>query len=149
MLGLTLIALSIGFNMARYPVVWELAGPVKPSEVPQPTADAPSALPETSAPQPAPDPAPSEKPTAAPEPARATASPSTVAGETPSSANMGSEPSRPLVPIVPVGFTGSAPAPAANNEVRRLPPVTPGDAANDLGPTYDRSIPIYPTTGIK
>lgn len=50
-LGLMLVALSIGFNTMRYPVVWEMVGPARASKSAQPAAALQSEKPDGPAPQ--------------------------------------------------------------------------------------------------
>ena len=50
LLGLAVVALSIGFNTMRYPLVWEMAGSARTSEAAQSVAAVPSERPENPVP---------------------------------------------------------------------------------------------------
>lgn len=52
MMGLVLVAFSIGFNTVRYPVVWEMVDPARASERAEPAAVTQPAEPESPAPTP-------------------------------------------------------------------------------------------------
>ena len=143
MLGLVLAAVSIWFNTVRYPIVWEMAGSAQVSQSVQPAA--------------ASQPAEAENPTASSETA-AKAAVGGVAGpiaghataeKDERAANM--EPHKPMVPVLLVS-SSNALAGESGVGVRRLPPVSGGDACpvnRDSLASQDGSIPVYPSTGIE
>ena len=154
--GLVLVASSIGFNAHRYPVVWEMVGPARAEQSTQPSAASQSEKPESPTAQP-PVPPPAEpakpidmKPDAA----------GTGAGQDGLSAKAGlaggddgaaAEPNlrRPLVPVTPVSMVGGPADPAV---IRRLPPVEQSGTnpvSAQGGQLPGGSIPVYPTTGIE
>lgn len=57
-LGLALVAFSIGFNTVRYPVVWEMVSPARASEKVKPSAPSPPEEPASRPPAPPQRPAP-------------------------------------------------------------------------------------------
>ncbi len=175
MLGIALVAFSIGFNTVRYPVVWEMVAPTGTSEGSDPTNMSPSspAVAETPA-----------VPRSAVEPPKAMA---TTSGTVPifASAKMGLSPlttppspqlvedaaadetqgtssenaegaagarevQKAMVPMVPVALSRLSSDNMAESGIRRLPPVVPGyvSPASVIQFPSD-SIPIYPTTGIE
>ncbi len=150
LIGCILAALSLGFNIVRYPVVWEMAGPVGPSESADTSA---SAREEPSEPAPPPNPVGPIAATPSPEPIHAI-----VADEGPSAEASAEDDAladddagmhRLLAPVIPIG---AAPGNAAGGAVlRRLPPVEQGLPQNRPGidSAYAGSIPVYPTTGIE
>jgi hypothetical protein len=157
-LGLTLVALSIGFNTVRYPAVWDMSGPAQASESAPAVAASPSERtegPTPALPQPAASPPPAAQAEANPSPQDRFAADRSAPAETASPGNAdsaafagsidASETRRPLVPVM---------SPRGNelaSSVRRLPPVdraysnrtdrSPGNIF--AGPT-----PVYPKTGI-
>ena len=153
-LGLTLVAFSIGFNTVRYPVVWEMVNPARASELAQPAATSQTQESDSLTPpstpakpievQPTPDPAPkTTADSAAPAEGKPSGSDSAFAdGETRTR----------LVPVTPLNLVGARADASASEGVRRLPPVAAGDAdlANrDPARIFGGSIPVYPTTGIE
>lgn len=164
-LGLLLVALSIGFNTVRYPEVWEMVNPIRASETPPSAAASMPEKPSSAPPQlavPSPPPKPIEvkppkpievKPTPAVAEKAAVEQPGVeqkkAAGNEPAADQ---EVRKPLVPVttVPAGSPDSGVADGAG--IRRLPPVDPNNAnlANrDPLQSANGSIPIYPTTGIE
>ena len=149
-MGLVLVASSIGFNMVRYPMVWEMVGPVQASESAQPAAvqeqeqheNQPSAEPFKPSPLPARPIEPIEvKPT--PE-----VGDQVIADDGISLTDL--EPRKPLVPVMPIGLSSMGGSAAMGGEgIRRLPPVDASVAAPNHGQFADGTIPIYPTTGIE
>lgn len=145
-----LIAFSIGFNLARYPVVWEMVGVVpqlsQPSQPRHPAAAAePSAGTEPSAATPS-EPAVQSTPpegSTLPEASNDRAATS----ETISPSASGSE-------LAPGGRRGLQEGPAAQSDlaprVRRLPPIdrVAPPATGDPTPVQPGDPPsLYPTTG--
>lgn len=169
LLGLVLAAVSIGFNTVQYPVVWEMACPVRASEPAPPVATTPPSKPDSPPSPPAQPPVkPPEKPATPIEvkPVREATDKividdkqKTTKGVTSNNAGAGHkeaaaqpEPQKSLVPIVPVSSShekGNEVAGGAG--IRRLPPVDAVNvtAAGQALPTTGNSIPIYPTTGIE
>lgn len=166
-LGLVLVAVSIGFNTVRYPVVWEMIDPARASGLaqsavasqPRQTASLPT-LPERAPPlqlEPA-KPiamnleakvagknASDRKPSI--EASRKVAD--TMTGDKAPAAS-GPESRKLLVPVTPASAVGNEAVGGAG--IRRLPPVVKNeaDAANGrLRLSFDGSIPVYPTTGIE
>jgi hypothetical protein len=171
--GLALVAVSIGFNIWRYPIVWRMTAPSAP----------PATKTATAAPRPAP---------AAVEPARSSVATSAVQpiklpppkpeSATPPLALAGSEAPKPIPgvansptadamataeqspsapdnlekPLVPIPRMATAAipigTPKAAKEMHRLPPVDPNmptlvglsSCSSSAG-----AIPIYPSTGIR
>ena len=128
-LGLVLVASSIGFNSVRYPVVWEMIGPLSANQSTQPAAASQAEKPDSPATQPpAPPPGQPAKPIEmkpAPEAADQRAVQNGVAGRAaPAGGNdaAAAEPGvrKPLIPVTPVSMTGGPTDAAA---IRRLPPV--------------------------
>jgi hypothetical protein len=156
MLGLMLVAISIGFNTVRYPVVWEMVGPVRASESVQSAVASPSEKPD-SPPQPSQPADPIEgKPT--PEVAdKVVAGDSLSVEGSPASGDRAvaseAEARKPLVPVTPVISANALGFGAAGGAgIRRLPPVVQTDlgAANRVSAqSFGRAIPVYPTTGIE
>jgi hypothetical protein len=172
-LGLVLVAFSIGFNTVRYPVVWEMVNP----------AQANAAVPTTTVTQPAEpeSPAPPAPVTPPPEPAKpieVTPTPEVKAtpdvtdktvngtvqasegGTSDTDAAAKSEEAveadlaarKPLVPVTVVSsprFAGNVAVGGAG--ISRLPPVDQNDPnpATRNAQLSSGSIPIYPTTGIE
>lgn len=163
-LGLILVACSIGFNTARYPVVWEMADPARATKSVQPN-DAVQ-----------PENADSPTPTAPLEAASASSQPiqmqpaSEIAGEivadelalhrdSPATgetaddvhdAVVGIESRKPLVPVTSVGLTsGLRSTVPADAGIRRLPPVERTSPERNLARSSNGAIPIYPSTGIE
>jgi hypothetical protein len=155
--GIALAAFSIGFNTARYPVVWEMVGPATADATPASLATVSQmARPE------APEPPPSPTYAAASEPAKpidvkpaaetagkgagdlvAAAKPDASAA-----ANADASAIRSLIPVRPISI-GSGPIDGV--VIRRLPLVgqNPNDGPSQpVGPS-NGSVPIYPTTGIE
>jgi len=145
LLGLALVAFSIGFNTARYPIVWEMVGPVgQPAAVSEPASIAPPqpaqpenlALAETQQPSPVaelPQPSPVAEPPADSDPTAALA-----------------ESRKPLVPVLPI----SVPKDAAGNAepvagIHRLPPVDhsgPGPGDRYTAQFFAGAVAVYPST---
>jgi hypothetical protein len=153
MLGLMLVALSIGFNTVRYPVVWEMVGPVRASDSVQSVAASPQDAPDHPS-QPA-DPI-EVKPT--PEVADKVAlgdSPSVQGSRASSDVAVASEGNaqKPLVPVTPmISANASGFGAAGGAGICRLPPVVQADvsaAGRVPSQSVGRSIPVYPTTGIE
>jgi cytoskeletal protein RodZ len=164
MLGLVLVAVSIGFNAVRYPVVWEMIGPAVTSEsashpvtLAQKSDNPPQQQPVVPTPPPIRPievkPAPEVgnkvvKESAAP----ASPMPASGAGTVAKSMEAGvpePEAKKSLVPVAPVGLsnaTGNELAGGAG--IRRLPPVDPRVVA-PTGQLSNGTIPVYPTTGIE
>jgi hypothetical protein len=154
LLGLVLVALSIGFNTVRYPVVWEMVGPARASESAQPAAAKPE-QPESPAPPqqpPSPPVKPIEvKPVAeAAEKIKAGGAASTEAKTEDDAASAEPVARKPLVPVAPMI---SSNAPGSGAGMRRLPPVESVDSnaavSRDTAAVLNGSIPVYPTTGIE
>lgn len=141
-LGLTLIALSIGFNTVRYPAVWDMSGPAPASESAPAVAASPSKI--TEGPTPT-----LPQPAAFPPLADDRSAPAESASNVDSTAHAGSvdapETRPPLVPVVsPRGNELAA-------GVRRLPPVDRAYSdRTDRSPgnIFSAPIPVYPRTGI-
>jgi hypothetical protein len=162
LLGLMLVACSIGFNTVRYPVVWEMVSPVQANQPLQPAAAPQPEKPEgPTAAQPEPPPAPSSKPIEV-KPTAEFAQQIVVehpASNKAKSANGDAEAAeqqgrKALVPVIPVSSSSGVPGSEAAGGVgiRRLPPVeqTGSNLANrDPARSFDNSIPVYPTTGIE
>ncbi len=177
-LGLALVAFSIGFNTARYPIVWEMVSPTRASEKAQPSAPSPPEQPASRPPAPPQRPAPprkaepiavkpAPKPPAPKPPAPKVAKKSVVDDSRPTGAGPASgravandkaapakaKPQKRLVPVTQVTLA-NAPANEATGAavIRRLPPVEPTDSssANRQPAIFSGgSIPVYPTTGIE
>jgi hypothetical protein len=173
-LGLVLVAFSIGFNTLRYPVVWEMVNPARASESAQPATVTQPEKPESPAPTP---PAPASPPSEPAKPIEVTPMPEVKAvpevtekivdgnaqlgegGTSDGDAAKSEEAAeaelaarKPLVPVTAV----SAPHVPGNEAVggagiSRLPPVDRNDPnlANRNAQLSGGSIPIYPTTGIE
>ncbi len=168
---LTLIVFSIGFNIARYPTVWDMVDPM--SHLPQPAKSAPSiAMAESSAdaqPEAAVQPTASWQPTPVPLPAdaplREVPSGARSSDEDPPDDALGeTESEQPDLADVPasdkrsIWLVRSVVEPDASvpldetARLCRLPPVDRTAAFASGGatpPAADGSIPIYPTTGIE
>jgi hypothetical protein len=161
-LGLILVAVSIGFNVWRYPSLWpavgETATAAPSNNSLQPSASTSDAkLAESLSTEPAETPAPPTLATQSePEPVavnQAAAIPSPPA-ETPPAAPPAvvTKEEKPLVPVPRVvAAAGPIGAASSTASVRRLPPVEP-----DVPPMTTSAltlptgtIPIYPSTGIK
>jgi hypothetical protein len=174
--GLALIAVSIGFNIWRYPIVWRMTSPTGSSAAtsagttpttPKPAPPAavePSGGSAVAAPVQPIKPPPSEPRAATPplmlaasEPPRPIVDAARIAATDAVAAAKRAEASsstleKPMVPIprlvVTAGPIGTC---QAVGEVRRLPPVDPYAATligtNDSGPLG--AIPTYPSTGIR
>ena len=154
-LGLALVALSIGFNTVRYPAVWEMIGPARASEKTLSSASSPAAeaashppapLPRAEPPpRPAPPPRKAEpiavKPAPVvaaksvaqkPQPAAASPEAGHAADKKPAASKQVAaappKPQKQLVPVTQVSLP-NAPADAAaiGTVIRRLPPVDPAD----------------------
>ena len=169
MFGMVLVALSIGFNTVRWPIVGRMVGPAEgptlpgestvPPATPEQPANPAAAQPASPAPT-APVAAPAVKPlpdvdkTAGDDrpaiPLEQPADFAPTAGENPSSASI-----RQQTPLVPVPRTRTSTEPAAGIEydgtVRRLPPVDPSEPPPVSGnrPSSDGALPVYPSTGIE
>ena len=157
-LGLVLVASSIGFNSVRYPVVWEMIGPARANESTQPAAASQAEKPDSPTTQPpAPPPGQPAKPIEmkpASEAAEQRAVQNGVAakvvlagGNDAAAAEPGVR--KPLIPVTPVSMAGR-PADAA--AIRRLPPVEQSGTnpvSAQGGDLSAGSIPVYPTTGIE
>ncbi len=160
--GLTLVVLSIAFNTMRYPVVWKMAGSVRPEPSAQPLAasmpEKPDGLACARPPQrfspPSPVGAGDLKPIAevagqtVDGAVSAQASPPDRAGSD-SNGDGGPEAQKPMVPVVrdnwPTTPQGGAEFAAG---VRRLPPVDrPNPVRADRG-VFAGPMPAYPSTGI-
>jgi len=136
LLGLALVVFSIGFNTARYPIVWGMVGPVgQPAAASEPASIAP------------PQPAQPENPAPA-EPQQ----PSPVAelpADTDQTAAL-AESRKPLVPVLPI----SVPKDAAGNAdpaagIHRLPPVDhsgPGPGDRYTAQFFAGAVAVYPST---
>jgi hypothetical protein len=170
LLGIALIAVSIGFNMTQYPKVWEMVGPAPAggsasslsalsSDVPPGKAIAPlptsfAAVPPRDAAEQAPttpanagmEKTQTEKTATGQDQRPIAAVPPSVETENPSKAEK--------MPLTPVSFPSASAAPAnnfaADSGIRRLPPVdqiTPNPNGSGIPRRSDGSIPIYPSTG--
>lgn len=147
MLGLILVAASIGFNMMHWPSVGRLVAQV---EKPSPSAEAVDTKPSPEKPSPA-----TVAPAAAPKPVQ----PARDIQEMPIRADSPAkveEPAtvreKPLVPIPPIQKpTMPTAVDTLDNSVRRLPPVGEERPAflrgNDTA--AGAAIPIYPSTGVE
>lgn len=175
MLGLVLVAFSIGFNTDRYPVVWEMVNPTRANETAQPATVTRPAEPECPAPAPpapaAPPPEPAKPievtPTpevkAAPDvtdkivdgnvqPGEGGASDSDAAAKTEEAVEAELAARKPLVPVTVVNSPSVAGNVAVGGAgISRLPPVDRNDPnlASRNAQLSNGSIPIYPTTGIE
>ena len=142
-LGLTLVALSIGFNTVRYPAVWDMSGPAQASESAPAVAASPSKT--TEGPAPALPPPSAASPSLAADHSAPAESPSN-ADSTAHAGSFGApEARRPLVPVSALGGTELAAG------VRRLPPVDRAYSdRTDRSPgnIFGGPIPVYPRTGI-
>ncbi len=166
-LGLALVALSIGFNTVRYPMVWDMVGPARATEKevsssprPKEPASHSPAPPSRKAPPPRtaepiavkPAPVAAKKSVEKPRPSAAKPDGGTAAQDKkPAAAEP--KPEKQLVPVTQVSLA-SAPANGATigTVIRRLPPVEPTDpnAANRANTLpAGGTIPVYPTTGIE
>ena len=174
-MGLVLVAFSIGFNTVRYPVVWEMVNPARASESAQPATVTQPVEPESLAPTP---PAPASPPSEPAKPIEVTPTPEVKAaseitdkivngnaqlgeggtsdGDAAAKSDEAVEAElaarKPLVPVTAV----SAPRVPGNVAVggagiSRLPPVDRNDPnlARRNAQLSGGSIPIYPTTGIE
>jgi hypothetical protein len=149
LLGLTLAAFSIGFNTARYPLVWEMVGPAKASESTQSAmisqAEKPEDLPQ---------------PTTRAEPMEVKPAP-VVAEQVVAPEKAGPVPAKPSdvvaapdrqetdLSLEPIS-TAQASTAATDGGVgiRRLPTVETSGMAPIRGEIIYGTIPVYPTTGI-
>jgi hypothetical protein len=152
LLGLMLAALSIGFNTVRYPMIWEMVGPVKATEPTQPKAMPQAEKPEN--PQSLSQQAEPIKVKPMPEVGnQVVANHAVLATEKPASTVKATNPwdtQRPLVPVLAVGLSNATGIKSAGGEViRRLPPVAAGVVNPSSKQIPNGSIPIYPTTGIE
>jgi hypothetical protein len=172
MFGLVLVAVSIGYNTMRWPIVWQMVGPAEERAPPHESASPPAAPPEQPA-RPLPDRPATAEPPASPTPPipakpvpdlqRAAGSAPTpihaeppveaaapAADENPPPAAIREE--KPLVPVPRVRtVAGSAAEAGIDDTVRRLPPLDPSDPPPTAGaiPSLDGSIRVYPSTGIE
>jgi hypothetical protein len=173
---LALVALAIGFNTSRYPIVWEMLDPARAGPPAQPAAasqpekaetPAPAAAPPTPEPKPiavAPVPEMTDKTIAdnsAPPAAKASgqdtpnshANENGIAASNPeNAAPPAAEPETPQKPLVPVALVSTSAAPAGAQNLRRLPPVDQADSSQmgrDAAQSPGGSIPVYPSTGIE
>lgn len=154
MLGVALVALSIGVNTARYPVVWEMVRPMGASEATEATgtADAAKGTAAAMEGQPASESLESPRPIELPSATQGGTDGGVhvAAGLSLSGTDAGNPGSgqKALVPVLPVGLSMSSSDGTAESGIRRLPPVTSG-WANPSAESYGNSIPVYPTTGIE
>ena len=145
-LGLALVAFSIGFNTVQYPMVWEMVGPVQATE---------SAQPETTPPQEKSENQPAARPAEPIEimPAPEVGNQVVIGDELPVDAKPTSadrESRKPLVPVTLIRMSNASGNAVVGSEgIRRLPPVDANVAAPHVGQFVDGTIPIYPTTGIE
>jgi hypothetical protein len=169
--GLVLIALSIGFNTMRWPIVGQMVGPAAEAAPLGETASSPATPPEQPAKPPAAEPASPAQPAPAaaaaavipvPDVERAAAAdllpaqtePPAEAASAPS-ANPPPAPTTQERRLVPVPRLRDSSASAAgrpyDGTVRRLPPVDPNELPPLAGnrPPADGATPIYPSTGIE
>lgn len=163
MLGLAVVAVSIGFNTLRWPIVEQTVASVEPASPEESAAVAPPSEPpaQPAAAQPAnPLPTlPTVKPVPDAEkiggenlPPNRAAPPGDIAaaGENRPPAAIRQE--RPLVPVPqmrdPIAPAGAA---AYDGKVRRLPPVDFGQPTPIVigQPSPYGAMPVYPTTGIR
>ena len=145
LLGLALVAFSIGFNTARYPIVWGMVGPGgQPAAASEPASRAP---PQPDQPENPPTAEPQQpSPTAEPQQPSPPAEPPADSGQTAALA----ESRKPLVPVLPI----SVPKDAAGNAdpaagICRLPPVD--DSGPRPGERYTAqffagAVAVYPST---
>jgi len=152
---MVLVALSIGFNTVRWPIVEPVVGRAEKSALPGESA-APPVVPEQPANPPAAQAA--DLTPAAPAVKPLPDLNKTVGDDPPASP---SEPPvdapsiRQQAPLVPVPRVHTSAAPAAGIEydgtVRRLPPIDPSEPPVVTGnrPSPDGAIPVYPNTGIE
>lgn len=156
--GLALAAVAIGVNATRYPIVWQMTGPVlaaKPAdELPPPSIalerpadEIPQApAPEETAPS-APDDPQMEETAAEPknDPPDAYAPP--PPDESPAASPMTEE------PLAPVHFAGLAADSEGDRDlaqsVRRLPPVDVYGPVPSIIQPPGGAIPVYPSTGVE
>ena len=158
-LGLTLVALSIGFNTARYPVVWEMASPARASQAAASAAAIQPEKPESPAPLPQQPSRPAEpiKVKSVSEVTDKITVDNTVSAEakpaTGGAAAVEPEAQKPLVPVMQISSASAPPSEAAGGAgIRRLPPVKRADSIavdRNTSPSFNGSIPVYPTTGIE
>ena len=156
-LGLTLVAISIGFNTARYPVVWEMASPARAGQAAAATIQ--PEKPESTAPLPQQPSRPAEPIGAKPvsEVADKIAVGNAVSAEakpaTGGAAAVEPEAQKPLVPVMQISSAIAPPSEAAGAAgIRRLPPVKRADSIaidRNTAPSFNGPIPVYPTTGIE
>jgi hypothetical protein len=151
LLGLTLAAFSIGFNTARYPLVWEMVGPAKASESTQSAMISQAEKPED-LPQPTTRAEPMEvKPmpvvaqqVVAPEKAEPVpAKPSDVIA-----ASDRQEMDLSLEPVSTAQTSKATTQADGGVGIRRLPTVETSGMAPISGEIVYGTIPVYPTTGI-
>ena len=161
MLGLILVAASIGFNTVRYPVVWQMLSPANAAQ-PSPPKTSPPEEPESPA-APAHQPAPPSPPAVPmairhePEVAEKVAVGNPAPAETKTATGINAtvvEARKPLVPVPPLGLHNAPGNEAAGVAgIRRLPPLLtqtePIVAARNPSESIDGSIPMYPSTGIE
>jgi len=154
--AVAIIAFSIGFNTARYPIVWEMVGPSahlpqesnssEPATASQPTIPA-----EPIASVPSDNPA--LTPPAESHPPAAIFSEQAFLVKAEPAAAESSPPMTNLVPVPNNLFIGNGRQPAGQYPpVRRLPPVyqTAPMPAGRYAAEYPHSpMPIYPSTGIE
>ncbi len=177
LLGVTLIAVSIGFNTMRYPVVWEMVGPKQtavdtppaaepaprpeepkpPETVSEPTVprEEPKALELTSKPAEPIEVAPAPevgKQVAAEDVQETDAEVISMPVDHPAEATVEektAETPKPLVPVSLASTTEAAGPQAVFGEgIRRLPPVEMSQSLPVSVQAVDGAIPIYPTTGV-
>ena len=169
-LGLILVAFSIGFNTTRYPVVWEMANPARATEAAQPTEALQPEKPESLAPTAPHETVPASSHPTLPirmQPASEIAgriiidasesgrngSASSEATDWDKDAAAGVESRKPLVPVTSVGLPSASVSTVVGGAgIRRLPPVerTSSDVTKRvLARSSDGTIPVYPSTGIE
>ncbi len=155
--GLVLVAVSIGLNTARYPIVWQMAEPAlasKTSDESPPTAS--PEQPATQAPHVATpeatdlftkdDPQPEETTPAIEYDVSPTDDLPVTEGPTAASPVM----EEPLTPVYFAGLSGGeGSGMVAREAVRRLPPVVWSDPIQAGSWSNSGSIPVYPSTGIE
>ena len=149
-----LISFSIGLNISRYPMVWEMVGASGDLSQPEETASLQTTT-QTAEPEPVATKAKKRKsPTAtkktAVEKKKPVEKPEAIEdvardnGYRPCGSRRLSDPRQQSDPLVPVSET-------ATGKVRRLPPVDPNSTApteTHVSRTSQGPIPFYPTTGI-
>ncbi len=170
--GMILVASSIGFNITRYPVVWQMArsgdasptptcsgpGPTLPSNEATPAESPQLAMEQPARAIPAPPPREAIKPVPevtdkipTVETEQTSQALATDGASPPADATSQPVEQKPLVPVpVAISSSGTANIASFDASVRRLPPVEQVEAApRYASQPYESAYPIYPSTGIQ